>query len=78
MAKPLEDFELYQQLVASLKTAAHCAHGLAHNQSNPQYLSVRDMLEKVAHTVTLLAASKAVPGYKVNDMLSRRIASRAN
>lgn len=42
--------QLFLDFMNGIKTAAGSAHALAHSQMNPQWLTVRDLLEKILDT----------------------------
>lgn len=53
------------RFVDSLKAAAGSAHQMAHAQSNPKWLTVRDLLENIIIQGQKLATSKSMPFQQV-------------
>lgn len=64
--------EMLVRFVDGLKVAAGSAHQLAHAQSNPQWLQVRDLLESLINSGQKLAVSKAMPRQEVLQQLDLR------
>lgn len=60
------------RFVDGLKVAAGSAHQLAHAQSNPNWLKVRDMLETLIDKGQRLALAKAMPRNEVLRQLDIR------
>lgn len=64
--------EMLVRFVDGLKVAAGSAHQLAHAQSNPNWLKVRDMLEGLIEHGQQMAMSKAMPRQDVLEQLNIR------
>lgn len=64
--------EMLVRFVDGLKVAAGSAHQLAHAQSNPKWLAIRDLLENIIEGGQVLATSKAMPRQQVLDELHAR------
>lgn len=60
------------RFVDGLKVAAGSAHQLAHAQSNPNWLKVRDMLEGLIEHGQQMAMSKSMPRQDVLEQLNIR------
>lgn len=64
--------EMLVRFVDGLKIAAGSAHQLAHAQSNPNWLKVRDLLENIMTQGQTLAVSKSMPRQEVLRELDLR------
>ncbi len=64
--------EMLVRFVDGLKVAAGSAHQLAHAQSNPSWLSIRDFLENMIEKGQRLALSKSMPRQQVLQELEVR------
>lgn len=64
--------EVLLQFVDGLKRSAGAAHALAHAQSNPHWLSIRDALEEMIVRGQVLATSKSMPRAQVLQELQVR------
>lgn len=64
------------QFMMGLLRAATAANGLAHTQSNPRWLAVRDAIEEIAQTFkALIIAHKEVPRARLTALLQRILLS---
>lgn len=72
MSRELTEPEILLRFLDGLKQAAASAHQLAHAQQNPQWLQVRDMLEGIRATGSVLATRRAMPRQDVLAALDRR------
>lgn len=64
--------EMLVRFVDGLKIAAGSAHQLAHAQSNPNWLKVRDMLENLVESGQKMAMAKSMPRQEVLEQLKLR------
>lgn len=58
--------------IDSLKKSAGYAHALGHYQANPQWLSIRDLLENVVEQGQKMYFAKAMPRAEVLQALEVR------
>ena len=64
--------EMLVRFVDGLKVAAGSSHQLAHAQSNPQWLTIRDLLENLIDQGQKLAVAKSMPRAEVLRQLDIR------
>lgn len=67
--------EMLVRFVDGLKVAAGSAHQLAHAQSNPNWLQVRDLLESLIEKGQKMAMAKSMPRSEVIRQLDVRQAA---
>lgn len=67
--------EMLVRFVDGLKVAAGSAHQLAHAQSNPHWLKVRDSLESLIEHGQKMAMAKSLPREEVLYELDKRQAA---
>ncbi len=65
--------EMLVRFVDGLKIAAGSAHQMAHAQSNPNWLKVRDYLENLIEAGQKMAIAKSVPRQEVLAQLDDRL-----
>lgn len=66
------------RFVDGLKTAAGSAHQLAHAQSNPNWLKIRDLLENLVESGQKMALAKSMPRQAVLTELDERLRIKPN
>jgi hypothetical protein len=69
--------EMLMRFMQALKDAAGSAHQLAHAQQNPNWLSVRDLLEATREQGAKMAMRRSMPRQDVLTALDRRVMKRA-
>lgn len=67
--------EMLVRFVDGLKVAAGSAHQLAHAQSNPNWLQVRDLLETLIEKGQKMAMARSMPREEVIRQLDIRQAA---
>lgn len=68
--------EMLSRLIEGLKQAAGSAHQLAHAQRNPNWLTVRNMLEAAVNQCITMATSRPLTEQEVAVALARHEAKQ--